>query len=485
MYVTLSISSSDIRFLAMKGRRVKKWGSMPLEPGLVRDGDILNPQKVGRAISDLFQSMEIPRENVIASVTGLSFTYRTLSLPRMKSAITSEAIYRAAAKEMPLPLDELYLSWQVTSREGDEVSYFVLGVPRNLIDAVKETLVEAGIRSYLIDLKPLALTRAANQADGLIAALEADCFDIILVARGIPIIMHTITPREGGASLEDNVRRLVDGLSKTIEFHNSTHPENPLNPQTPLFLAGQLMVDTGILEILRTQIEYPVEILTPPIEFPPHLPVALYATNMGLALREVSPKTVTRFREMSFKVLPDKRKAKAKTMPWRYLFPALALLVIGALLLPLYQMRKGAVAETTALRAELTGISQELRLAREAADKARQEEEEIKAAIEEVTAEIAALEEERLDILGDVGDFTVNLEVVSQASSSVPSWLAVTSIGIGEGQIIVEGEAEDPFSVVGYVTSLEAQGDFSEVRIAEIGEGDGSSGVSFRLFITL
>ncbi|HUV56767.1 MAG TPA: hypothetical protein VMV84_05975, partial [Dehalococcoidales bacterium] len=85
MYATLSISTTDVRLLSIKGHQVKKWGSIPLTSGLVRDGLIIQPKAVGEAISALFKSLKVSKKRVITSLTGLSFTYRILSLPRTKS----------------------------------------------------------------------------------------------------------------------------------------------------------------------------------------------------------------------------------------------------------------------------------------------------------------------------------------------------------------------------------------------------------------
>ncbi len=472
MYVALNISATSIRLLSFKGKRVKKWGSVPLEPGLVKDGVILQPKKAGAAIDALFRSVEIPKERVITSLTGLSFTYRTLSLPRMKPALTEEAIYRAASKEMPLPLDELYLSWQVIGGGDNEVDYFALGVPRNLIDAVEETLAEAGIKPYLMDLKPLALTRAASYADALIVALEPDCFDIVLVAGGIPEIMHTITPRGEGTTLEDNIHRLIDELSKTVEFYNSSHSENPLGPTTPLLVTGELAVDTATMEFIQAQVEYPVEVLEPPIEFPPYLPVAFYATNMGLALKKTPQKTVARLHDINFNILSDRQKKKAPLVPRRYIVLALALVVASGLLPPIYQAWGQARAETVDLRAELAVISQELRQTRLAANEAKQFEETIESRVEEIAAGVATLKQEWQDILSGGGDFTDNLELISDAAGGVASDLYFTSIEIGSEQIFVEGEADSPFTVFSYTKALETQGGYSEVRIVAIDESE-------------
>ena len=468
MYATLSISTTDVRLLSIKGHQVKKWGSMPLTSGLVRDGLIMQPTAVGEAISALFKSIKVSKKRVITSLTGLSFTYRIISLPRTKSDFIEEAIQRSAKKEMPLPLEDLYLSWQAIGGGRDELDFFVLGVPRNLIDALTQTLAEAGIKHYIIEMKPLALARVANRGDALIVALEPDCCDIVLVAGGIPAIMHTIIPRGKGASLEDNIRRLTDELSKTVKFYDSNHPESRLSPTTPLLLTGELSADVTTSKLIQDEIEYHVEPLTPPLKLPPDLPVPLYAANVGLALKKVPQKTVskgtiTRFRDINLNIPSGKYSAKTKPLSMRFILLYLVLIVFIGLLFPLYRAKSQAITETVRLQTELGRISQEFRQVRLAANEAGQ----IEDTVTGIADEIETLKREHQDVLSNRGDFTNSLKLVTDA---LPSEACFTSIEIGTDQATVAGEANSPSGVVGYVMALEAQERFSEVRIDEIDE---------------
>lgn len=486
MYITLNISTTSIRLLSVEGRNIQKWGEAHLAPGLVSDGLILQPEATGEAIDTLFKSTKVPRERVITSLTGLSFTHRILSLPRMKPALLEEAILRGAKREIPLPLDELYLSWQAIASRDEEIDYFVLGVPRNHVDAMVRTLEEAGIEPYIMDLKPLALARAANQGDALIVDLEPDCFDIVLVANGIPAIMHTITPRGGGTNIEDNIRRLTGELSKTVHFYNSSHPENPLGPTTPLLLTGGLSSGATVSQLIQDEIEYPVELLSPPLEVPAELPTTLYATNMGLALKKVPQKKglkgdAARFHDINLNILPGKKASRAFPVSIQNILVTLALVAIISLVSPLYLVKNQADVETIRLQAELSGVSQKLREARLAIDEAEQTEDTISGII----ASVETLRQEHQDILSEMGDFADRLTSVT---SAIPSGVHFTSIELGSDQITIKGEADSPFTIVSYARALEAQGKFSEVRIAEIGrsgsteaetEGAESSGAPF------
>jgi type IV pilus assembly protein PilM len=467
MYVTLNISTNSIRILSVKGRQVKKWGSLPLAARLVRDGLILQPEAVGEAIDALFKSTKIPREKVITSLTGLSFTYRFLNLPRVKPALLEEAIQRAVKKEISLPLEELYLSWQTIGGKEDEPTFFVLGVPRNLIDAMIQTLTVAGLEPYLMDLQPLALARAANRRDAIVVDLEPDCFDIVFIVDGIPTLMHTMSPRGEGATLEDNIRRLADELTKTATFYESNHPENRFSPATPLLLTGELATEATTSGLLQAEIEYPIEPLIPPLEFPPDLPVALYATNMGLALKKLSQKTkfkgeAARFHDIN--ILSGKyRKTRAKPVPLGYILLGMFIIIAIGCLFPFYQVRSQLDAENILRQTELLEVYREINLARLAMEEATETEN----TISEINTSIATLRQGQQHILSNRGDFTNNLKLVTEA---LPSQTYFKSIEISNGLITVQGRTDSPFTVVSYAEALEAKEIYSEVRITEIDE---------------
>lgn len=486
MFITLSISATSLKLLSVKGGKVDNWGQVPLAPGLVRDGLILQPEAVGAAIDTLFKSLKVPRREVITSLTGLTFTHRILTLPRMKSALLEEAVPRAARKEMPLPPEKLYLTWQVIERRDDELDLFILGVPRNLVDAATQTLDAAGVRSDIMDLRPLALARAAYRREAIIADLEPDCFDIVLIAGGIPAIMHTITPRGKEASLEDNVQRLTDELTKTIAYYNNSHPEEPLNPKTPLLLTGELAAEAA--ELIRSVTVYPVKPLIPPLKLPEDLPVAPYAANIGLALKKLPIKAAAReaphFRDINLNLLSAKYRARTQPLPRRNILAPVAFVLAIGLLFPLYYIKSQADALTARQQTELTTANQEVRAVRLADNRAK----EIEATISEKQANADSWQQEQQYLLSRGRGSTDNLKLVTRA---LPPGAYFTGIEIASRQVIVEGKADTAFTVVEYVTALEKAEIFAEVRIAEITDGTRAEStaaettrVSFSIVIT-
>ena len=475
-YVTLNISADDVRASSVKGGRVKNWGSTSLTPGLVRDGLILQPKAVGEAIRLLLESRRIPSKRVIVSVTGMSFTYRVLSLPRVESGLLEEVIRRGARREMPLPVEELYLSWRVIAERDGERDFFVLGVPRNLVTAAVETLDVAGIKPYIMDLKPFALARAPGKSDAIVAAMEPDCFDIVLAVNGNTEVMHSVTPKGDGATIQDHVRQLADELSRTVKYYNSGHPESPLSVDTPLLLTGKLATDTATSELLQSETEYPVRPLAPPLDFGPDLPVALYATNMGLALRKTKP--TNGFHDMQLNILTGTYPSRHLQVSLRQVLAYLALAIIAGLLIPFFQIKSQAAAETIHLQSELDTVTQELFLAQKAYSDGVADAAGVDAAISEVTATLEALRQEHQAILNTGGSFAGDLGLVTE---TLPSLTYFTSIEIDASSIIVEGTTDNPFTVLSYIDALGAK-QFTETRIAEIGESTDEEGLTSTYF---
>lgn len=480
-YVTLNISPTSVRLLSVRGREVEKWGSMPLPPGLVKDGLILRPKVVGAVINSLFKSTGITKKRVITSLTGLSFIHRILTLPRMERDSLSEAIQRAARREMLLPPEELYLCGQAISNGADEAGFLILGVPRNPIDVLVQALGEVDIQPYLIDLNPLALARVAHRREAIIVNMESDCFDIVLIADGMPAIMHTISPRGPGATMEENIRKLADELLKTVEFYNNNHPQSPLSTTASLLVTGELSADVATRELISAEVGHPVEPLKPPLKLPPDLPAASFATNIGLALKKLPVKPATNgkgtyFRDINLNILSGQfgiRKSWIR-LPLVLLF--LAVLTGLGLLLPMNQLRSQTDAETTRLQTELAGLNQELNQATLLADKAKQ----ITDTTNKVIADTETSRQEYQYILSAGGDFAYNLKLVTDA---LPSGAYFTSVEVGKNQITMTGGADNAFKVVGYVNALEALGKFSDVRITSINDG-ASAGVSFNIIIS-
>ena len=288
--ITVNVEAQGVRVLVVKGDRVITWGEEPLAPGLVREGVVADPAAVAPFLKSLFASHRLLGGKLVVSVTGLRSIPRTLDLPKMEPKLMGTAVLHEAKREMPVPLEEIYLSWQPLETDNGHQRIFALGVPRDTIDPLLKAITLAGKRAGSVDIKPLALARAVDRRDAIIADLESDSVDVVIVKDGMPALMRAVVIRADGADGGERVERFREELVRTVKFYNDTHRQEPIAPSTPLFLTGALALEAAAAEAaisLESLVQYPIEPLAPPLECPPDFPAYRYAVNIGLALKEV------------------------------------------------------------------------------------------------------------------------------------------------------------------------------------------------------
>ncbi len=302
---SLNIEADSARLLTVKGTTVTKACQIPIPEGFIKNTIIDNPQGVADIISDLFKQAKVSRQDLIVAMNNFRSVSRLITLPRLSSGKIEEAIMWAAEREMPVPLDTLYLTWQLLEKTDSEQKAFLLGVPRDAFSQLVKTLWAAGISTKAIDSKLIALSRLINNEKGIIIDLESDSISIVLQVTGIPMTMQTTPVPAGNIVVEDRVKRAADDLYRIIEYHNKTHPEQPLNKNTGIHLTGSI-VNNDIVNLVQQStgrtIILPSIPLTISDDFSPHS----YAVNIGLVFR------VTKQQQAGYRsiVNPDIRNAE-------------------------------------------------------------------------------------------------------------------------------------------------------------------------------
>ena len=284
--VTLHIEGSSVRLLVVRGGQVTEWGTEPLEPGLVRDGVVADPEAVSEHIKSLLATHHVGKGNLVAGLTGQRCVPRILDFPEMGLRLLKEAVPREMKREMPVPLEEMHLSWQTIRRDNGHLRLFALGVPKDVLGPQVEAIRLAGATLRSVDVKPLALVRAVGRGEALIADLEPESLDIIVVRVGVPATIRTVSLQREIDTTEDKVRRLGEELTRAVKFYNDTHLEEPLQPSMPAYLTGSLAEAAASAGVVEASVGHPVEPLAPSLEYPADLPVATFMVNIGLALKE-------------------------------------------------------------------------------------------------------------------------------------------------------------------------------------------------------
>jgi type IV pilus assembly protein PilM len=477
--VTLYIDDTSLRLLVAKGNRVKKWATLPLESGLIRDGVVIDEAKVVAKIKELFKAQKVSPKKVITGMSGLNSLSQLITLPHLPEAMLAEAVAREAERVLPVPLDELYISWQIIPASGEETLVFLAALHRQTVDAMVKALRQAGVKPYLMDLAPLALTRMVDKATAMVADVRSVEVDIVIMVEGVPQVIRSLSlPSEAG-SPENRLSIIREELERTIKFYNSGHPEKPFEPGLPIFVSGELVKAPEARQSLADELKYTILPLPSPLKPPKGFDSSQYMVNIGLAFKELSVEKRASAVLVNLNILPEVYRIKALTLS-KVLTPLGTVAAIGTIYF-LGMLVQGAVADTANLQNQVdftTGLL-EIRL-----EKWQAQEDEVA----ELLNQVGELEEPNEVLTAVLGNFVSQRKIVNGdlksviSDSNLPGNVDLGGIDHDGMVLTVSGISPSETEVMEYANALNDTGRFDRVTVTSIERAE--VGVNFTLTLS-
>ena len=469
--VTLYLDDTSLKLLVGGSGGIKKWAELPLGPGMLKDGVIIDEAAVASRVKELLKSQKVRARKVVTGLSGLHCLFRLITLPRLSKALLTEAVRREAERLLPVPLEQLYLSWQVMPGSGEGIRVFLAAFPRDSADALNRTLRRAGLNPYLIDLKPLALARAANTATAIVADVQPTELNIVVLVDRIPELIRTISLPEGGQTRRKKLSLVKEELDRTMTFYNSSHEERPLDPEAPIFISGEVVeLPASISKELEEESEAGVTLagklksfaspLTSPLKYPRGMSPSRYMVNIGLVLKVAPlPKTKAMSSLVNLNALPEVYLPKHRSLGEALFVPGMVIL-IALLVLPVMFVQEAA-AETTLLQTQLDTTNQRYTarlIQKKAIAELKEKVGQLEAACGRFDEALNRFSQQQEEINGDLGEATSLLTISISLNKVTHSGDELTIIGVASDEVVI----------LGYAESLRASDRFSQVIVSSI-----------------
>jgi type IV pilus assembly protein PilM len=262
----------DGRYLAaaqVVDGRVTRAASQNLPEGIVRDGEVVDPDALGQHLKSFAAATGLPR-NVRLGVVNQQIVVRVVELPRIEDDNQRDAAVRFQASEaIAMPLDEAVLDHQVagftTAPDGTPRMHVVLvAARRKMIDALIEAVKAAGLRVEGIDLGAFALVRALATADGDGSSEDARVFchlgGVTNLAIAVGSTCYFTRPLSAVWDDDDAGSRLADEIRLSIDYY-MTQPQ--AKPVVEVVLSGPGSAEQELAEDLETHLGIPVRAAAP------------------------------------------------------------------------------------------------------------------------------------------------------------------------------------------------------------------------------
>lgn len=156
-----SIAATEVQ----NGAAVGRTAIVPLQPGVVKEGDLVNREVLSDALKDLFARHKLSK-TVRVGVANQRVVVRSLQLPLIEDDAELETAIRFRAQEaIPMPLDQAVLDHQVVAKrdgpDGNRVmDVLAVAARRDMVVALLEAVRSAGLQPVGIDLSAFGMLRA-------------------------------------------------------------------------------------------------------------------------------------------------------------------------------------------------------------------------------------------------------------------------------------------------------------------------------------
>ena len=261
----------DGRYLAaaqVSGGRVVSCASQNLPEGLVRDGEVSDPDALGQHLKSFASAAGLPR-SVRLGVANQQIVVRVVELPRIEDDKQRDAAVRFQASEaIAMPLDEAVLDHQVagftTAADGTPRMQVVLvAARRKMIETLLEAVKAAGLKAEGVDLDAFALVRALavdTEEEDPRARVFCHLGGVTNLAVAVGTNCFFTRPLSAVWDEEEAGSRLADEIRLSIDYY-MTQPQ--AKPVGEVVLSGPGSADGKLVESLETHLGIPVQVPAP------------------------------------------------------------------------------------------------------------------------------------------------------------------------------------------------------------------------------
>lgn len=198
--VGLDIGTDFVRAALVRptsgGFTLAGYGRAAMPFGAVVEGEIVDPEAVGSAISALWKQYGFRAKEVAIGVANQKVVVRLIDLPFMETDELAGAIQYQAQDYIPIPVEEAILSYEVigdymTPADEHMMEVLLVAASRDMINAAVTTVESAGLKLARIDLTAFALVRALLGADAQVLPDEdnAGATGLIHITSGLTNIV--------------------------------------------------------------------------------------------------------------------------------------------------------------------------------------------------------------------------------------------------------------------------------------------------------
>lgn len=206
----------------------------PLNDTAIVEGEVMDHSIVSDAIRQTLEATGVKTKHVVAAVGGRDVIVKKISIERVKEAQARELMRWEAEQHVPFDMESVELDFQILDPDADglEMSVLLVAAKRDLVEAKRHLLDDAGTPPTVIDVDAFALHNAFEMShpdamSGTVALLNIgnEATNLNILDEGVPILTRDLTvgtrrfredlQRDHGSSGEE-AEAMLRGYDRTM-----------------------------------------------------------------------------------------------------------------------------------------------------------------------------------------------------------------------------------------------------------------------------
>ena len=142
------------------GSALKNFSTIDMEPGLIEEGSVRDPEAVSGYIRELFKSIKLKDKNVAISIGGYSVIVKKINVQTMTENELHETIHFEAEQYIPFDISEVNLDFQIlgeNEHNPNQMNVLLVAAKKEMISEYINLMKMAKLHPRIIDVDAFAL----------------------------------------------------------------------------------------------------------------------------------------------------------------------------------------------------------------------------------------------------------------------------------------------------------------------------------------
>jgi len=142
------------------GSTIKNFSTIDIEPGLIEEGSVRDPEAVSGYIRELFKSIKLKDKNVAISIGGYSVIVKKINVQTMTEDELHETIHFEAEQYIPFDISEVNLDFQIlgeSEHNPNQMNVLLVAAKKEMISEYINLMKMAKLHPRIIDVDAFAL----------------------------------------------------------------------------------------------------------------------------------------------------------------------------------------------------------------------------------------------------------------------------------------------------------------------------------------